>query len=237
MFVWSNARMNGLIRRPADSSGSSFSIGSRSRSSQHWLSWTFLWCVRPEYYTLSMFVLWLRNIVYDTTGGRSTVVALGTPLGKKLLAARCMRSIGGGACTGCEYKNWSNTYIRMKICEKPSGLSWWMDPPWYPLGFLTDSFLHNLRAGVGDTYNKNSSCAMQIKWAIWRINTPYMWGVFQLTSGVPWWPVPCPQCWCQSQKCSAPGEGRNLQTTMDQIFQVTVELSASRLWTQEIVLS
>ena len=68
-----------------------------------------------------MFVLRLRNIVYDTTGGQSAVSTLGAPFGRQ--AARRMGSIGDGACTGTKHKNWSNTYVRMKICEKPSGLS------------------------------------------------------------------------------------------------------------------
>ena len=49
--------------------------------------------------------------MYETTGGQNAVAALNAPLGNKLLADRH------------KHDNWSNTSIRMKICEKPSGFA------------------------------------------------------------------------------------------------------------------
>ena len=61
------------------------------------------------------------NILYDTTQGPPLTKA---PLPRLALgsADRRMRSIGGGACTGCKHENWSNTYVTLKICEKASGV-------------------------------------------------------------------------------------------------------------------
>ena len=47
-----------------------------------------------------MFVLRLRNIVYDTTGGRTALRHSAGRLGKKLLIGRHMPSIGTSTRTG-----------------------------------------------------------------------------------------------------------------------------------------
>ena len=81
-----------------------------------------------------------HTILYDTTYGPPSGEA---PLPRSALRStiRRMRSIGGGACTDREHKNWSSTYVIMKICGKALGVSWWMKPlgrsleySWSPLG-------------------------------------------------------------------------------------------------------
>ena len=100
----------------------------------------FLWLIKPEYcdYTLSMFILWLRNIMYDTTGGQSALLRSAGQLGKKLLVSRRMRSIVTSARTGSIHHENENLWETL-------GLSWWMDPlgsslecSWSPLGFPSD---------------------------------------------------------------------------------------------------
>ena len=58
------------------------------------------------------------------TIGRSAVATLGAPLCSVI---RRMRNIGCGACNGRKHENWFNTYVIMKICEKASGVSWWLE--------------------------------------------------------------------------------------------------------------
>ena len=133
----------------------------RCRSLSSSLSRSFLWWIKQEYCddTLSMFVLRLRNIVYDTTGAEAHCRA-------RLASSARSFSAAGACAISARAQELGQFIIRMKICENPFGAIMVNGPSWELPQLLMESPRRILKVPLGISFGLHPQ---EISWGTFNI--------------------------------------------------------------------